>query len=109
MVAYKPDILIIPECEHPDKLLFPKDILQPMQILWFGKNQHKGLAVFSFSKYHFTVPDFHNQDFQMIIPIVVTGGKFVFNLLLSGLIIHQMLADNTLNRYGKQFIITTIF
>lgn len=80
ILEYKPDILIVPECEHPDKLLFPKDVLQPKQILWFGKNQHKGLAVFSFSKYHFTVPDFHNQDFQMIIPIVVTGGQFVFNL-----------------------------
>jgi exodeoxyribonuclease III len=23
ILTYKPDILIVPECEHPDKLLFP--------------------------------------------------------------------------------------
>ena len=80
ILAHKPDIVIVPECEHPDKLLFPVGTKKPKDILWFGKNQHKGLAIFSYSKYRFTVLDNHNQDLQMIIPILVTGGEFNFNL-----------------------------
>lgn len=80
ILDHKPDILIIPECEHPDKLLFPDDIPKPTDILWFGKNRNKGLAIFSYSKFRFRILDDHNQDLQMIIPISVTGGEFHFNL-----------------------------
>jgi exodeoxyribonuclease III len=80
ILTYKPDILIVPECEHPDKLFFSADTPKPKDTLWFGKNQNKGLAIFSYSDYRFTVLDNHNQDLQMIIPIAVTGGRFSFNL-----------------------------
>ena len=62
ILTYKPDILIVPECEHPDKLLFPIGTLNPTDTLWFGKNQNKGLAIFSYSNFRFTVLDNHNQD-----------------------------------------------
>jgi exonuclease III len=80
ILTYKPDILIVPECEHPDKLKFNIDTKKPTQTLWFGKNQNKGLAVFSYSNFKFKVLDVHNEDFKMIIPIAVTGGNFDFNL-----------------------------
>jgi exodeoxyribonuclease-3 len=80
ILTYKPDILLIPECEHPDKLIFPVDSSKPTQTLWFGKNKNKGLAIFSFSNFKFKVLDVHNEDFKMIIPIEVTGGSFDFNL-----------------------------
>lgn len=80
ILIHNPDILIVPECEHPDKLLFSADTPKPSDILWFGKNQHKGLAIFSYSEYRFTVLENHNQDLKMVIPIAVTGGKFDFNL-----------------------------
>ncbi len=48
ILAHQPDILIVPECEHPDKLLFPVGIPKPTDTLWFGKNQHKGLGIFSY-------------------------------------------------------------
>jgi exonuclease III len=80
IVAHKPDILIIPECEHPDKLLFPADILQPTDTLWFGKNKHKGLGIFSYSDFRFKVLDEHNPSLQMIIPVSVTGGPCDFIL-----------------------------
>jgi exodeoxyribonuclease III len=80
IVAHKPDILIVPECEHPDKLLFPIDIPKPTAVLWFGKNLHKGLAIFSYSNFKFKVLDEHNENFKMIIPIAVTGGAFDFTL-----------------------------
>ena len=80
ILTHKPDILIVPECEHPDKLLFSVDTPKSTDTLWFGKNQHKGLAIFSYSDYRFKVLDNHNEAFKMIIPIAVTGGKFDFTL-----------------------------
>jgi exonuclease III len=80
ILKHKPDILVVPECEHPDKLLFPVRTPKPTDILWFGQNQHKGLAIFSYSKFRFKVLHNHNEDFKMIIPIAVTGGDFDFNL-----------------------------
>ncbi len=82
ILTQKPDILIIVECEHPDKLLFPADIPKPTDSLWFGKNQHKGLAIFSYGDYRFKILKNHNEDFKLIIPIEVTGGHFDFNLFL---------------------------
>jgi exodeoxyribonuclease III len=80
ILKYRPDIVIVPECEHPDKLIFPIDTQKPTDVLWFGKNQNKGLGVFSYSNFRFKVLDNHNQNLQMIIPIAVTGGQFDFNL-----------------------------
>ena len=80
LLKHKPDIVVIPECEHPDKLLFPPRTKKPTDIVWFGNNQHKGLAIISYSKFRFTVLDNHNQDLKMIIPILVTGGDANFNL-----------------------------
>ena len=94
ILTYKPDILIVPECEHPDKLLFPNDTPKPADILWFGKNQNKGLAIFSYSNFRFTVLDNHNQDIQMIIPIAVTDGQFEFNLF-------AIWANNPTDRDGQ--------
>ncbi len=94
ILTHKPDILIVPECEHPDKLLFPVDTPKPNDTLWFGKNQNKGLAIFSYSKYRFTVMDCHNHDLQMIIPIAVAGGEFDFNLF-------AIWANNPADRDGQ--------
>jgi exodeoxyribonuclease-3 len=80
ILAENPDILIVPECEHPDKLLFNTCTKKPTDRLWFGTNQHKGLAIFSYSDFRFKVLDGHNEDLKMIIPIRVTGGRFDFNL-----------------------------
>lgn len=94
ILAYKPDILIVPECEHPEKLIFPEDTRKPADILWFGKNKNKGLAIFSYSNYRFKVLDNHNQSLQMIIPITVTGGQFTFNLF-------AIWANNPTDRDGQ--------
>jgi exonuclease III len=80
ILPYKPDILVVPECEHPDKLLFPSGIQKPKDVLWFGKNKHKGLVIFSYGNYRFSVLENYNEAFKMIIPIAVTGGKSDFTL-----------------------------
>ncbi len=94
ILSYNPDILIVPECEHPDKLLFPTGTPKPTHSLWFGKNQHKGLAIFSYSDYRFSVLSDHNEDFKMIIPISVTGGQFDF-------ILFAIWANNPTDRDGQ--------
>ena len=81
ILAHKPDIVVIPECEHPDKLIFPNDIPKPQDVLWFGKNPHKGLGIFSYSNFRFKVHETYNPDFQLIIPIIVSDGIFEFILL----------------------------
>ena len=80
ILAYKPDILVVPECEHPDKLRFQNNTPKPKDLLWFGTNQNKGLAIFSYSKFRFKLLKTHNPDLRMIIPIGVTGGKYDFTL-----------------------------
>lgn len=82
ILTYKPDILIIVECEHPDKLLYSDDTPKPKDSLWFGENQNKGLAIFSYSDFRFKVLENHNENFKKIIPIAVTGGLVDFNLFL---------------------------
>jgi len=80
ILNYKPDILIVPECEHPDKLKFTAGTPVPTDILWFGTNQNKGLGIFSYSDFRFKVIDTHNPELRMIIPIEVTSGEIDFTL-----------------------------
>ncbi|MEP7254295.1 MAG: endonuclease/exonuclease/phosphatase family protein [Ferruginibacter sp.] len=80
ILAHKPDILIVPECEHPDKLKFDNDVPTPTDILWFGENQNKGLGIFSYSEFRFKLIKTHNPELKMIIPIAVTGNNYKFNL-----------------------------
>lgn len=80
ILAHKPDILIVPECEHPDKLKFDTDTPKPTDILWFGSNHNKGLGIFSYSDFKFKVRRIHNPALRMIIPIAVTGGQYDFTL-----------------------------
>jgi len=80
ILAYAPDILIVPECEHPDKLTFTGDISKPSDMLWFGENKNKGLGIFSYSGFRFKLIRSHNPELKMIIPIAVTGSNYSFNL-----------------------------
>ena len=80
ILTHKPDILIVPECEHPDKLIFNIDTPKPNDTLWFGVNQNKGLGIFSYSDFRFKLLETHDPELKMIIPIAVTGGLYSFTL-----------------------------
>ena len=80
ILAQKPDIVIVPECEHPDKLKFKDGTPLPTDIFWYGTNADKGLGVFSYSNYRFKLADEHNPDFRIVLPLLVTGGKIDFTL-----------------------------
>ena len=81
ILQLKPDIIIVPECEHPDKLIFAPTIPKPTDIVWFGKNKHKGLAILSYSNFRFKVHENHNDEIQIIVPIAVSDGTVEFNLI----------------------------
>ena len=38
ILVEKPDILIIPECENPERLNFGLYTQQPNQTIWYGEN-----------------------------------------------------------------------
>jgi exonuclease III len=80
ILKYKPDIAIISECEHPDKLKFNSGVTLPTDIFWYGKNMNKGLGIFSYSGYKFRLHDIHRPDFRTVLPLIVTGGKIDFTL-----------------------------
>jgi hypothetical protein len=78
--TYKPDILIVPECENLDKLTFDPNKPKPTDLLWFGTNENKGLGIFSYCHFKVKLLKNHNRELKMIIPISVTGGQLDFTL-----------------------------
>ena len=80
ILKHKPDILVVPECEHPDKLIFKDDALKPKDSLWFGNNPHKGLGIFSYSAFRFKLRKTYNPRLQTIVPITVTNSQTRFTL-----------------------------
>ena len=80
ILAQKPDIVIVPECEHPDNLKFTEAIPLPKDIIWIGKNQNKGLGIFSYSEYKFQIHHSYEPSLKNIVPLLVTGGKIDFTL-----------------------------
>lgn len=80
ILKHQPDILIVPECECQDKLLFPVDTPKPTDFLWFGNNMHKGLGIFSYGDFRLRALDGYNEALRMIVPIAVTSPLFDFTL-----------------------------
>ncbi|MGB8194025.1 MAG: hypothetical protein WCF67_18975 [Chitinophagaceae bacterium] len=80
ILTHKPDILVVPECEHPEKLKFGEDILKPTSMLWFGTNKNKGLAIFSYNNFKLKSRRTHNPHLKMIVPIAATNGQYDLNL-----------------------------
>lgn len=80
ILTEQPDILIVPECECADKLLFPSNTPQPTDFLWFGNSSHKGLGVFSYGDFRLQALDGHNEALRMIVPIAVKSPYHDFNL-----------------------------
>ena len=80
ILTHQPDILIVPECENPDKLKFNPGIKQPVDFLWFGKNPNKGLGIFSYSDFRFRLLENYNPAFRIVIPVAVTGANISFTL-----------------------------
>lgn len=80
LTTKEPDITVIQECEHPDKLKFETGIPLPNDYVWFGRNKNKGLGVFAYGNYSLQLSKTHNPKFRTILPIIVKNKKSEFIL-----------------------------
>ena len=80
ILVLQPDIVVVQECENPEKLKFPAGTPVPTDMIWDGDNPHKGVGVFSYSDYRFKLHKSHNPEFKTILPVEVTGGDSDFLL-----------------------------
>ena len=97
LLKYNPDILVVPECEHPDKLIFNNETIKPTNMLWFGSNHNKGLGIFSFSDFKLNLAPEYNPKFKFIIPIVVTG-------VMADFILYAVWANNPDDKDGQYIV-----
>ncbi len=73
ILKLRPDILVIQECEHPDKLKFSPATPKPTDMYWHSDGGKKGIGIFSYSKYKFELLSCFNPEFRYVIPLRVTG------------------------------------
>jgi exonuclease III len=80
VLALAPDILIVPECENKERLNFEPLTQVPTDMLWYGSNPNKGLGIFSYSNFRIKLHEWHNPDFRMILPLLLTNGAEQYTL-----------------------------
>jgi len=75
-----PDLLVIQEAENDTKLAKHLSSLNYNQLIWYGNNPNKGVAILSFNKLEIALNPNHNPDFEYIIPIKLKANKKEINL-----------------------------
>ncbi len=77
---FKADILVISECESPQRLKYGKLIPKPTAHFWYGDSEHKGIAVFSYSSYKIEPLPVFNPKFRYIVPLLISNENEQFHL-----------------------------
>ena len=80
ILAHHPDILVVQECEHPDKYVYNPTNKKPDSQYWYGDSKHKGICIHSFNDYKFELLPNFNPKFRYILPFRVTGHGQTFTL-----------------------------
>ncbi len=80
VVALKPDLLVIQECENGIKLQSHLESIDYNQLIWYGNNPNKGVAILSFNDLKIEINPNHNPEFEYIIPVDLYLGKRKINL-----------------------------
>lgn len=80
ILTHQPDILVIQECEHPDKLEFHPNTMKPRFTYWYSDGGKKGIGVFSYSDYKFELLPNFNSEFRYVLPFRVQGKGQAFTL-----------------------------
>lgn len=80
ILSYRPDILIVPESEHPDKLIYSETNPKPNTFHWHGENIHKGIGIYTYSDYKIELLSNFNPEFRYILPFQVSGHGQTFIL-----------------------------
>ena len=80
VLELKPDILVVQECEHPDKFESALKLLESSEIIWHGDSSRKGICAFSFGHFKLKQLSEFNPKFRHVLPIQVVGVKNSFTL-----------------------------
>lgn len=80
ILMHKPDILVIQECEHPDKYIYGPTSNKPDSQYWYGDSRHKGICILSFNDYKFELLPNFNPKFRYILPFRMTGHGQAYTL-----------------------------
>ncbi len=75
-----PDVAVIQECEHPDRLKWQGAQPPPTSQIWFGSNANRGVGIFSWTNLEFAPAEDYDPSIQYCVPVRVSGGSS-FNLL----------------------------
>jgi len=70
---------VIQECENAEKIVFPDT--QPTDVYWYSDGGKKGIGLFSFSDYRFTLKNEFESKFRYIIPVEVSSSGQSFTLM----------------------------
>lgn len=97
ILSLHPDILVVQECEHPDKLKFGATTPKPIDSYWYSDGGKKGLGLFSYSDYKFDLLPEFNPEFRYILPFRVSGFGQTFTLM-------AIWAMNNKENYEARFI-----
>ncbi len=81
ILAHKPDILIIPECENHERLSYGLFTQQPSDSIWHGDLPTKGIGVFSFNGFRIKLLDIHSPDFKYILPLSIYNEHITYTVL----------------------------
>lgn len=74
-----PDLLIVIECEQKSKLEDALSETNYKQIIWFGDNIHKGIAIISFVDFKIKLFSNYSTEYRYVIPLHLSG-KIDFDL-----------------------------
>lgn len=80
ILKLQPNILIVQECEHPDRLKFADALPKPTSFYWHGDSEHKGIGIFSYSDYSIELLPQFDPKFRYILPLKVIKGSESFTL-----------------------------
>jgi len=80
ILAYRPDIMVVQECENPDKVVLNLKTPKPYNHYWYGDNVHKGICIYSFTDYLIKLSPNFNPEFRYILPFLVSGHGHTFTL-----------------------------
>ena len=75
-----PDILLIPESEHPGKIDFVKEESVPVSSVWIGDNINKGLGIYGINGVIVELHESYADQYKYIAPIKVTYRNLQFLL-----------------------------
>lgn len=92
ILPFSADILVIPECEAPEKWKKSNKAETINKFLWFGENLNKGIGIMTLNNnYQIDVHPSYNKDFRYIIPLIVSGDQ--------NFILFAIWAQNTKEKY----------